>query len=260
MKFSVGKGLAHAFVGFVVILLTALVVGLVADVKDPEKFGQGVGRFAFFGAISVFGVSYLFQTKRQKGAWLAIIGFAVLVGGGIGAVVLMPHAKHELTAADKAPMLPTDDGRLAQHALGFSIAALGSTFEDVPASMYSMLKLDEHMHAWGFTDRDDAKVVFVFFAAGPSGSKASLEEILRGVKSGMVSNLATNLGAGELQTVDETVDYPTIHAHYTVGKINIRIDALADKYGDVGQGVAMVLTFDGQGDRLSDVGASLRKD
>jgi hypothetical protein len=82
-SFSVKKGLLYAFLALVVVLVVGGVMVAVLPVKDPEKFGEGLGRFSVFIMLAAFGISWLFQTGRKRVAWASILtlllGLAALI-------------------------------------------------------------------------------------------------------------------------------------------------------------------------------------
>jgi hypothetical protein len=83
-SFSIKKGLLHAFLALIALLLVGGVLVAVLPVKDPEKFGEGMGRFGVFIMLIAFGISWLFQTGRKKFAWLSILALLL----GLSALVL----------------------------------------------------------------------------------------------------------------------------------------------------------------------------
>jgi hypothetical protein len=79
-RFSWRRGLLHALVPFAVLIVSTVTIAAAADVADPRRFGEGVGRLSVFVFGGGFGVSYLAQTGRKQWALAAgVAGAALLV-------------------------------------------------------------------------------------------------------------------------------------------------------------------------------------
>jgi hypothetical protein len=78
--FHVGRGLLHAVLTLVAVIVIFGALLFVLPVADPNRYGEGVGRFAFFMCLGALGTSALAQTGRRTAAWV--------VGGLLGALVV----------------------------------------------------------------------------------------------------------------------------------------------------------------------------
>ncbi len=86
--FSWKTGLKHAGLAvlFVVLLGLAALFLTYDHVQDPEKLGEGVGRFAAFSGMLAIGVSWAWQTGRARLAKGLLVGWVLLVLGTAAAV------------------------------------------------------------------------------------------------------------------------------------------------------------------------------
>lgn len=84
--FRVGRGLLHASLTLVAIIAIFGTLLFVLPVADPHRYGEGVGRFAFFMCLGALGVSALAQTGRRTAAW--VVG-GLLLALVAGLVVLL---------------------------------------------------------------------------------------------------------------------------------------------------------------------------
>lgn len=89
--FRVGRGLLHAALTLVAIIAIFGALMFVLPVADPHRYGEGVGRFAFFMCLGALGTSALAQTGRRTAAW--VVGgllFALVAGLVVVLVVVAP--------------------------------------------------------------------------------------------------------------------------------------------------------------------------
>lgn len=63
--FSWKRGLKHAGLAMLVVIIALGLVVVFADVKNPEKFGEGTGQFSLFVGLAALGISYKLQTRKR---------------------------------------------------------------------------------------------------------------------------------------------------------------------------------------------------
>lgn len=114
-------------------LLLALVIAAAGApwVKDPHRYGQGVGRFMLFLGAGVFGLSVLWQTgKRRLAVGLAVGGVALV--GGLTAFLVSAAAPTQRPIAEKDRGPLERSGDVLRHpSLGFSFELPRVGYDDV---------------------------------------------------------------------------------------------------------------------------------
>lgn len=88
-SFRWGRGLLHAFLALVAIVVVFGIVAVALPVADPQRFGEGVGRFSFFVGLGALCVSALAQNGRRTAAWVVGSLLAVLVAGLVVLLVVV---------------------------------------------------------------------------------------------------------------------------------------------------------------------------
>lgn len=187
--FAWKRGLKH--IGAVLgVLLVAGAVVAATWAKDPEKFGEGMGRFMVFAGLVTYGVSYLWQTGRRRWAMAAAGGFVALVAGLTVAVVL--NLPKELTATEKAPLRQTTrDGRdmLEHPALGFRIAHPGAGFEDIDAEARRAVEQAfpgrNDVTGWAWRNEASGDGLIVLLVKDDIGGREGFAGLVRGLSESM---------------------------------------------------------------------------
>jgi len=199
-----------------VVALTGLAFALfAAPGSDSRKVGQTVGRLLWFVTAVAFGTSWLLQTGRRKAALALGIGVAVLVGSAAATGIMSGKRPRDisLTAAEKAPLMITDEGgerRLNHPGFGFSILYPGPKFVAAPELVQPKpgKKHDDTTQAYAFVDRDSHAVLLVSVMKGIGAAREQLDEHLEGVRNGFAESLPSN---GDLHWGEKQVTWTESH-------------------------------------------------
>jgi hypothetical protein len=184
MDFSWKRAIKHAAIPCLLVFVAGLALGV--NSADPEKAGEGVGRFlvVVFGVSA--GVSYLVQTGRKKAAIGVAVGSVALVVLAVVALWNEGGGHRKPPPGFRAPMLATSDGRLEQPGLGFSIPHPGSGFIEKPelAAMASGAGADRDAMYYAYADTGPTAVLVVTITADVMSNRVDLERFADGVERG----------------------------------------------------------------------------
>lgn len=198
-SYSPKRAIKHALFALLVVIVIGGVLAVVLDVADPEKFGQGIGRFGVFVMIVAYAVSYFVQRGRRTIAWSIGLGLVVLIASA-AFVVATERGAPALLAADRAPLFEYDEGgqrRLRHPSLFFSIAHPGASF--VESSQLTAVFEDattyETNHYYAYADADEG-VNLVISVASHTGRRDDFVDYIDGVQRGI-----TNAARGKATVV-----------------------------------------------------------
>jgi hypothetical protein len=227
-SFRWGRGLLHAVLALVAIMIVFGILAVVLPVADPKRFGEGVGRFSLFMGLGALGVSALAQTGRRAAAWVAGVVLAVAVAAlVIVLVVITPQRGAESSTRP----LPTDelvraDGVLRHPSLGVSIPDPGPSLQPSPALARQMTETVPDSRAWVYGDTDAGDAVIVLLTAGTATNEQSFTAFVEGVASGQTSAM-TKAGM-TADAREHSIEWGDRRAHLYVvagGAVHMRIDA-----------------------------------
>lgn len=205
--FSWKRGILHALIPFAAVIALGLLVVAVKDVADPEKFGEGLGRFAVVSLLAGMAVSYLFQTGKRKAGWGVLAGF-VLVIGAVAFVLFTIDPRPEI---DRRALI--DDGVTLRHpSLGFTLKRPPADFHDAP----QLVK--------GMGDQGKDTVIYAYAPATPGvgliigviWGTDHFDAVVRGVKRGLLKSGAT--------WDDEQIGTDVAHLRAHIRTISMRVD------------------------------------
>lgn len=228
-SFRWGRGLLHAFLALVAIVVVFGIVAVVLPVADPRRFGEGVGRFSFFVGLGALSVSALAQTGRRTAAWVVSGLLAVLVAGLV--VLLVVIVEDGGGAAQQPRPLPTDeleraDGALRHPSLGVSIPDPGASLQPSPALAQQMVASVPDSRAWVYGDAIGGEVVIVQLTAGTAVDEPTFTAFFEGVVRGQTSAM-TEAGMTADQR-ERSIRWNERRAHlYVVAgdAVHMRVDA-----------------------------------
>lgn len=225
------------------------IVAVALPVADPKRFGEGVGRFAFFIALGALGVSALAQTGRRVGAWVVGGLLCALVAGLL--VVLVTHAPSGGPEQRPRP-LPTDelvraDGALRHPSLGFSIPDPGPGLLPQPALARQMEQTVPDSRSWVYADTDAGEIVIVMLTAGTSTSEQTFTEFFEGAARGQMNAMAAS--GMPTDERERSIRWSERRAHLYVdgGALHQRIDA----FGLLGGESLMLVSTASTGERFA---------
>ncbi len=225
--FRVGRGLLHAFLTLVAILGIFGTLAVVLPVADPERFGEGVGRFAFFTCLGALGVSALAQTGRRIAAW--VVG-GLLVMSVASVVVVLVVVAPELGEATARPLPPDElvrvDGALRHPRLGFSLPDLGPSLQPEPGAAQQIAGSVPGSRGWVYADKDAREVVIVLLTADTSTSERAFSDFFEGTVRGQVEAMSAAGMTAEERERSFRWDDRRAHRHIALGDaLHQRIDA-----------------------------------
>ena len=233
------RAFVHTVLACVAVVATMLAVAFfAAPGSDTRKLGQTVGRLMWFVMAVALGTSWLHQTGRRKAALALGIGVAVLVGSTVATGIMSGKRPRDisLTAAEKAPLMITDEGgerRLNHPGFGFSLLHPGPKFVVVPelelVKPKPGQKHDDTTQGYGFVDRDSRAVFLVSVTKGMGAAREQLDEHLEGVRGGFAESLPpeADLHWGEKQvTWTESQHQARLSASFT-GEMHLELAAYA---------------------------------
>src|SRR3954471_15420042 len=94
------RGLLHALIPFGLAIAGGLALLFLKPAADPEKLGEGVGRFAATCFVAGLAISYLVQTGRKKAAVGASVALIAGVGALVAMIVVTGHDRPQIRAMD----------------------------------------------------------------------------------------------------------------------------------------------------------------
>jgi hypothetical protein len=257
--FSRRRGLEHA--GLVTL---AVVVGLAAwaasgKVADPRKMGEASGRFVLFVFAVAYGMSWLWQSGRRRGFVAAAIALGALAAA-IAAIVIQSRPL-QLSAAMKAPLERADgaDGApvLRHPYFAFTVPDPGPGFvaSEQVAAMF-MRGDDPATHAYALVDLDAGAGLVVVISLQREMGQRELERWFAGVQQGFVDALVKATGdAGDAKRLASTA-FPAqrrADAHWLVGERgHARFHVWAQRTGGDDL-LVLVIGFSREDDRLGEV-------
>jgi hypothetical protein len=212
-EFSWKRGLLHGGLAVLLLILAMVVLIAVRPPADPEKLGEGTGRFAVFLFGAVVGISYLRQTGRRRLAgWLSIGGVALIVAAV--AAVAAPGCKGAAKLPDgaKSPLVEeeVDGGKRLRHpVLGFSLRHPGGSYVESPYMakvMHDSAGNDEAMHYYAYAEPLPQAALVIGLAPGGQ-SESALEQAVEGLTRGLAELLREQLGGAEVRIVQKEVSW-----------------------------------------------------
>jgi len=200
--FSAKRAALHVGIALGVLILAGVIAVAAGVVKNPSRFGQGLGRFGAFLILGTLGISFLAQTGRRRAAWITagatLATLAVLVAAVVGLSGRARSARI-LTPAEKADLVQVSTGgerRLRHPSLGFSVLDPGPGFHP-SARVASILRaesaLDRGTCSWAWRRNSDGAVFLVRIVKGLGATRSSFEGFLRGMRGSL-----TQAGRGEV--------------------------------------------------------------
>ncbi len=161
--------------------------------KDPHRFGEGLGRLLVFAALVTAGLSYLWQHGKRRLAIAIAVGVVALITAitwtllgtfGAGATVT------PLTAAERAP-LTLSRGKLEHPTLHFTLEAPGVDFtlagdEGARAIAAAMPGRDD-VTGWLYRCPATGEAVLVMLFKSVLDSRQGLEGLVDGFRQSLLS-------------------------------------------------------------------------
>lgn len=189
-SFRWGRGLLHVGLALVAVVVIFGTLAAVLPVADPQRFGEGVGRFAFFITLGALGVSVLGQTGRRAAAW-AVGGLLVAIV--IGVVVVVVTMAPDRGDAETRP-LPIDDfvradGVLRHPALGVSIPDPGASLQPMPELVRELTASTPGSRAWVYVDQSAGEAVMVFLVAELAADERFFTHFFEGIVHGQTEGI-----------------------------------------------------------------------
>lgn len=208
------RGVLHALIPFGLAIAGGLAILVTKNPADPEKLGEGVGRFAFCAFIAGLGISYLAQTGRKKAALWASLALVAAVGA-LAAIIATTAPRQRLHAADRAPLVDrVIDGshRLVHPTLGFSILRPPASYQDSPQMAAAMGVDDPDTVAYAYADMPAQSGLIVAVIANAGESRSAFEEVVAGVRRGILKSMTAQLGsAAKLEWVRNDITGDDVH-------------------------------------------------
>ncbi len=190
--FSNKRAALHALVPVIVMVVIAGVVATTTSVANPEKFGEGTGRFAVFVFAVAYGISYLAQTGRNRAALGTGLGFAGVVVG-LGILISTAGGRREVVmpASLRVPLVDDGSGRLRHPVLGFSFTK--------PSGMALAVELarafpaDPTQAYYVYANREAGEVLIVDVMYDGPRTQSAMQQTLDGVVHGLLTSAAGKL-------------------------------------------------------------------
>ncbi|MCH9684541.1 MAG: hypothetical protein K0V04_24105 [Deltaproteobacteria bacterium] len=225
-EFRLGRGLLHAGIAFVLVVVLTGTLAVVLDVADPKRFGEGVGRFSLFVILATFGVSYLSQTGKTLAARLVGGALAAVVLGTLGLITYLAATRTD----DRPPPAPTADlqradGTLRHPTLGFSIPDPGDNLDARPKLAKQFLPAREDTRGWVYGDENAGEVVVVILATDAAGDERTFKGFFEGMIAGQISSITQTGMVPEEQERSITWSDRRGHAYVVADPLHMRFDA-----------------------------------
>jgi hypothetical protein len=264
--YSWKRGLLHGLIWVVLVIAAGGIIAASAGNADPEKIGEGTGRFALFALVLGVGISYLFQTGKRTLGWVAAaILFAGIAGLTVFAITYEREPAPPLTASDRAPLELVEVGgerRLRHPAFGFSILHPGPTFTMSPEMAGQMKKAlndpSTQFHAWA--DMGAGSILVVGLVNGRGTSREDLERTIDGFEKGMTEAAGGKPAAGvvvkrESREVSWERRQARLHTTVTMDAVKAHVRVTAHGIEPAGKPPAIVvlISFATQTDALTGV-------
>lgn len=264
--FSWKRGLKHAVLPFLLVIVAAGVVFAVRPPKNPEKFGEGIGQLAAVIGALAFGASYLGQTGRRVGAILLSI---VIVGslGALAAVFVIEAPKRQvLSEADRRSLVESSDGgeRWLRHpTLGFAIHHPGEGFAEAPqfASMLEAKGGGDDTVYYAYADAQPTAVLVVGVALARIDSSEDFARTVDDIESGIRDSAAKQAPDAKLEVVEHTIDWDSgrdARIHVVFAGAHMRLHVFARKRVDGASYVVILGAMSQSADALDNVIRELR--
>ena len=223
------RALLHALLPFGLAIAGGLVLLLTKAPADPEKLGEGVGRFACFAFLAGLGISYLAQTGRKRTA--LTISLALLAGvGALAAVLATTHGGAHVRPADRAPLV--DDGHRLRHpTLGFSILRPPASYHDAPRMAEAMGVHDADTITYAYAETPPRAGLIIAIIANAGGSRRDFEDAVAGIRHGLGQATAAqaNTVPGAVQWLRDDITgddaHLAAHLHAVVNDLHMQINA-----------------------------------
>ncbi|HEV7555831.1 MAG TPA: hypothetical protein VGO00_10270 [Kofleriaceae bacterium] len=256
------RAVLHALIPFGLVVLVGLVALFVTDPVDPEKAGEGVGRFAAVAFVIGIAISYLWQTGKKLAAKLTALALLLFVAAiGIGLVTNDTHRRHHLVV-DRSPLVEvTIDGqvRLRHPTYGFSFLRppKGYAAADALIDKFGITPDPEGL-IYAFAETPPTAVVMVHVLTDVGESRAEFAAVALGIRAGLTGAAGKDL---KIQTLrDEmtgTNGHLVQHFHLVIDGMHMQITAYQLKMRGT-PSVAAVMVVGGDNKALADVLDSFR--
>lgn len=238
--FSWKRGLKHAVLPFLLVIVAAGVVVVVRPPKNPEKFGEGTGQFAFVIGALAFGASYLAQTGRRAAALVvAVATFGLLFA--ITSVVVFGWTNHpKLDPRDRVPLVEYSDNgeRWLRHpTLGFALRHPGEGFKEAPQFAGLMARgagSDDTLY-YAYADAEPSAILMVGIAPEGADSAEDLGKTVDGIERGMRDSAAKQTPDAKLEVIERTISWDSgrdARLHIALAGAHMRLHVFARKRPD----------------------------
>ncbi len=246
------RGLLHALIPFGLAIAAGLVLLLVTDPVDPDKLGEGVGRFGAACFVAGLGISYLAQTGKQRAAVVASIALVAGIGVLVALIVVTkPPARAHATARDRAPLREVSIGgapHLEHPTFGFTLLRPPAGYHDSPALAATMGLQDPDTISYAYAEEPPQGGLVVSVLLGDRDLPASV----RGVRKGLESAMTAQLGPeAKLRYVRDEIGVDEAHVYAVVNDaLHLHINAYQLRDRDA---IVMVVVVGATATQLADV-------
>lgn len=217
-RFSWGKGLLHAAIPVLVIVVVGVVAAAIGWFPSARAAGEAAGGASLFLFLGGLVASWLLQTGRRGcglAGFLAVALASLAVIVGIFAVsMVLRHHPDTLTEEDKRfPEIYFDsDGQRFRHpTLGFSLPAPTERFAEAPAVAEQVRNGLSSLGAWGWAwaweDPTTQERILISLAKGQGGDRDDFEDYCGGMKNGLAGQDGVTVVRDETRWNDGSGDY-----------------------------------------------------
>jgi hypothetical protein len=244
VTFSWKRGFKHALIPVALVIVAAVVLSTTRHIADPEKFGEGVGRFAAVCLGLGLGISALIQKGKHGAAWALGLSLAGLIVGGTIYLVVAERAPRAHVVVDHSPLV--EDGlRLRHPSLGFSIRRPPASFKLSPQVAASMGTMDPDVVTYAYAEDPPTSVLAVSVMYGMTGD--DLGDAVKGIKAGLSKG-------GPVRWIRDDLGKTEAHIHGVVSGAHVQVAAY-----QLPTAVVTVMTVALEADTLADVLASFQR-
>jgi len=252
------RALLHALIPFGLVIAVGLVALIVTDPVDPEKAGEGVGRFAAVAFVIGVAISYLWQTGKKLAAKLTALGLVLFVAAlAIGLVTADTHPRRH-SVADRSPLVEvTVNGqvRLRHPLYGFSILRPPKGYAEAPELVAQLgVAGDPDSAYYAFAETPPTAIAVVGVMNDVGATRDDFAAVTHGIRRGL-----TGAASGkdmQVQTLrDDTTGtdgHLVQHLHFIVSGAHIQINAYQLQTRGV-SAVASVMVLGQDATTLADV-------
>ena len=244
MTFSWKRGFKHALIPLALVIVAGAVIAATRHVANPEKFGEGVGRFAAVCLVAGLGISALIQKGKQGAAWACGLALGGLIVGGTVYLVLAERPARTHAVVDRSPLV--EDGlRLRHPSLGFSIRRPPASFKLSPEVAATMGGMDPDVVTYAYAEEPPSMVLAVSVMYGMDAG--DLAEAIKGIKSGLSKG-------GPVTWIRDDLGKTEAHIHGVVSGAHVQVAAY-----QLPTAIVTVMVVAREADALADVLASFQR-